>query len=305
MAKDKNPRQRNFPGKKPDRIASFKVEQESQLLTFLIASLNDKSRTTIKSYLAHNQIAVDGRAERQFDRPLNPGDTVSVNFDNSFYEFRNPQLRIVYEDNDIIVIDKASGLLSMATDQIKDKTAYRIISDYLKRKDIKSRLFILHRLDRDTSGLMMFAKSLEVQAKMQANWDNMILRRNYIAVVEGRLENPEGEIKSFLAENSAMNVYSTTPELGKLAITRYRTIQTAGKYSLLEFDLLTGRKNQIRVHMKDNGTPIAGDKKYGAKSNPSGRMLLHANRLNFVHPTTGEKLLFETGVPTKFKAVFR
>ncbi|MEG0948937.1 MAG: RluA family pseudouridine synthase [Bacteroidales bacterium] len=298
------------PGGKPaprkgktDFIRNYRPEKESTLMDFLIETLKDKSRTTIKSLLAHRQVAINGRPVTQFDTPVHTSDEISVNFDRPFNVFRHPMLRIVFEDDYLIVVDKAAGLLSMGTDRDKDKTAYRILSDYVKRGDLRNKIFIVHRLDRETSGLLMFAKTPMAQTRLQADWDNAVLDRRYLAVVEGTPEKPSGELRSYLAENSAMHVYSTDPEHGKLAVTRYNVLQTKGKFSLVELELLTGRKNQIRVHMTEFGHPIAGDKKYGAQSNPGRRMMLHACKLQFVHPMTRENMLFETPVPAKFKLV--
>ncbi|MEG1615405.1 MAG: RluA family pseudouridine synthase [Bacteroidales bacterium] len=288
---------------KPDFIRNYRPAENTILMSFLTETLKDKSRTTIKSLLAHRQVAINGRAITQFDTPVHPSDEISINFDRPFNFFRHPQLRIVFEDEYLIVVDKAAGLLSMGTDTQKEKTAYRILADYVKRNDLRNKIFILHRLDRETSGLMMFAKTIGVQTKLQGDWDNSVLERKYLAVVEGQPEKERGELSSYLAENSAMNVYSTSPENGKLAITRYQVMRTQGRYSLMELELLTGRKNQIRVHMTEFGTPVAGDKKYGAKTNPVGRLLLHANKLNFIHPITKQNMLFETGIPAKFKIV--
>jgi 23S rRNA pseudouridine1911/1915/1917 synthase len=289
---------------KPDMIRHYHPAKECTLMAFLIETLKDKSRTTIKSYLAHRQVAVNGRPTTQFDTPLHPTDEVSINFDRQFNYFKHPMLHIVYEDDQIIVVDKAAGLLSVGTDRDKDKTAYRILSDYVKRSDLRNKIFVVHRLDRETSGLMMFAKTPQAQTRLQQDWDNAVLDRRYLAVVEGRPEKESGELRSYLAENSAMNVYSTDPENGKLAITRYRVLQSRGRYSLVELELLTGRKNQIRVHMQEFGYPVAGDKKYGAHTNPARRLMLHACKLQFVHPMTKENMLFETPVPAKFKMMF-
>ncbi len=286
---------------KEDLIRHYYPKAEGTLLDFLFLTLKDKSRTTVKSLLAHKQVAINGRPVTQFDTPIHPSDEVSVNFDRAFNFFKHPMLRIVYEDKDLIIVDKSAGLLSMGTDTNKEKTAYRILSDYVKRHDLRNRIFIVHRLDRETSGLMMFAKNPRVQTALQADWDQAVLERKYVAVVEGKPEKDKGELQSYLAENSAMNVYSTTPEKGKLAITQYNVIKNKGRYSLVELELLTGRKNQIRVHMKEFGCPVAGDKKYGATTNPMKRLMLHASKLRFVHPITRENMVFETAIPSKFK----
>ena len=286
---------------KPDVIESYTVGEETPLLEFLIRSMPERKRTAIKNLLSHNQVAINGIPVTQFDTQLNPGDDVKVNFTREFRVFYNRRLKLVYEDDDIIVVNKGYGLLSMGTDKIKDGTAYSILRDYLKWKDPRNKLFIVHRLDRDTSGLMVFAKSEEAKERLQHNWNNMVLSRKYLAVVEGTPDPAEGTIKSYLAENSRFEVYSTeNPEEGQLAVTRYKTLKSRNGYSLMEVSLDTGRKNQIRVHMKDLGHPISGDRRYGAKSSPIHRMALHAQTLRFVHPITRKDMNFSTPVPASF-----
>ncbi|MGL4292237.1 MAG: RluA family pseudouridine synthase [Bacteroidales bacterium] len=304
-------RSSNKPGGRPgprkgkaDLIRNYHPQQEMILMDFLIQTLKDQSRTTIKSLLAHRQVAINGRPITQYNTPVHPGEEVSVNFDRAFNVFRHPMLRIVFEDDHLIVVDKAAGLLSMGTDRDKEKTAYRILGDYVKKSDLRNKIFIVHRLDRETSGLLMFAKTPLAQTRLQSDWDNAVLERKYTAVIEGCPENASGELRSYLAENSAMHVYSTDPENGKLAITQYHVLKNKGRYSLIELELLTGRKNQIRVHMQEFGFPIAGDKKYGAQTNPGRRLMLHASKLRFIHPITRENLVFETAIPSKFKMVF-
>ncbi|MBO5455820.1 MAG: RluA family pseudouridine synthase [Muribaculaceae bacterium] len=270
-------------------------------MDFLIMSMPQRKRTTIKNLLSHNQVAVNGMPTTQFDTPLAPDDEVKVNLSREFRVFYNRRLKLVYEDDDIIVVNKGYGLLSMGTDKIKDGTAYSILRDYLKWKDPRNKIFIVHRLDRDTSGLMVFAKSVEAKERLQHNWNNMVLSRKYLAVVEGNPDPEEGEVRSYLAENSRFEVYSTNnPEEGQLAVTRYKTLRSRNGFSLMEVSLDTGRKNQIRVHMKDLGHPITGDRRYGAKSSPIHRMALHAQTLRFVHPITRKDMNFSTPIPTSF-----
>lgn len=288
-------------GFKPDVIESYTVDGDATLLEFLIRVMPERKRTSIKNLLSHNQIAVNGVPVTQFDTPLKAGDEVKANLTREFRLFYNRRVKLVYEDDDIIVINKGYGLLSMGTDKIKEGTAYSIIRDYLKWKDPRNMLFIVHRLDRDTSGLMVFAKSQEAKERLQHNWNNMVISRKYLAVVEGKPEPEEGEVRSYLAENSRFEVYSTDdPNEGKLAITRYKTLRSRNGYSLMEVSLDTGRKNQIRVHMKDLGHPIAGDRRYGAKSSPIHRMALHAQTLRFVHPMTRKDMNFSTPIPASF-----
>ena len=286
---------------RPDVIETYRVDGEKPLLEYLISVMPDRKRTAIKSLLAHNQIAVNGLPVTQFDTPLKPGDEVKANLSREFRVFYNRRLKIVYEDNDIIVINKGYGLLSMGNDKVKDGTAYSILQEYLKWQDPRNKLFIVHRLDRDTSGLMVFAKNVEAKERLQHNWNNMVLSRKYLAVVEGQPEPAEGEVRSYLAENSRYEVYSTDdPSEGQLAVTRYRTLKSRHGYSLMEVELDTGRKNQIRVHMKDLGHPISGDRRYGAKTSPIHRMALHAQTLRFIHPVTRKDMNFTTPVPASF-----
>lgn len=290
----------------PDRIKEFPVNAPVKLMEHLSTSMPDRKRTFIKQLLSHNQVAVNGRPESQFDLELQPSDSVKVNFTHEFKVFNNRRLKIVYEDNDIIVVEKGYGLLSMGNDKKPDNTAYSILRDYVKWTNPLNKIFIVHRLDRDTSGLMMFAKSMEAKEKMQHNWNNMVLNRVYVAVVEGEPEEKEGTVKSYLVENSRYEVYSTDdPKKGQLAVTRYRTIQTNGKYSLLELELDTGRKNQIRVHMHDLGHPISGDTKYGAEKSPLHRLALHAKTLRFIHPITRQIMDFSSRVPGGFMSITR
>ena len=290
----------------PDRIKEFPVNAPVKLMEHLSVSMPDRKRTFIKQLLSHNQVAVNGRPESQFDLELQPSDSVKVNFTHEFKVFNNRRLKIVYEDDDIIVVEKGYGLLSMGNDKKPDNTAYSILRDYVKWTNPLNKIFIVHRLDRDTSGLMMFAKSMEAKEKMQHNWNNMVLNRVYVAVVEGEPAEKEGMVKSYLVENSRYEVYSTDdPKKGQLAVTRYRTIQTNGKYSLLELELDTGRKNQIRVHMHDLGHPISGDTKYGAEKSPLHRLPLHAKTLRFIHPITRQIMDFSSRVPGGFMSITR
>lgn len=291
---------------KPDVIKTIDVTAPATLLHFVEQSLPEMKRTRLKQMLAHDQIAVNDMPQRQFDLPLNPGDKVKVNFTREFRVFSHRRLKLVYEDEDIIVVNKGYGLLSMGNDKTREGTAYSILREYVKWQNPANKLFIIHRLDRDTSGLMMFAKSEEAKRTMQHNWNNMVLNRKYLAVVEGTPDPADGTVKSYLAETSQYEVYSTDdPEKGQLAITRYRTLEAGPRFSLLEVELDTGRKNQIRVHMKDLGHPISGDRKYGAEASPIHRLALHAQTLRFIHPVTRREMNFSTPVPASFTTLTR
>lgn len=289
-----------------DSIQNFAVEAPAPLLEFLYAAMPERKKTAVKSLLKYGHVMTAGEVVRQFDHPLTPGMTVSVNFARPFVVFYNRRVKLVYEDDDIIVINKGYGLLSMGNDKIKDGTAYSIIREYIKTKDPRNKLFIVHRLDQHTSGLMVFAKSIEAKEALQHNWNNMVLRRQYVCVVEGKVLQPQGEVRGLLAENSQHIVYVTDdPRVGKPALTRYSVVKSANGYTLLEVELETGRKNQIRVHMKELGHPIVGDRKYGAKTSPINRLALHAMTLRFVHPITKKLMDFSTPVPNSFQSMVK
>lgn len=291
---------------RPDVILTFAVAEPSKLLEFLFAAMPDRKRTNIKELLKYDQVMVNGTVTRQFDTELQPGNEVKVNLTRAFVTFYNRRMQLVYEDDDVIVVNKGYGLLSIGTDKIKEGTAYSIVREYLKNKDTRNKVFVVHRLDQQTSGLMVFAKNVEAKEGLQHNWNNMVRRRQYVCVVEGKLEPAEGEVKSYLAENSQHLVYSTdNPEEGQLAYTRYKTLKSANGYTLVEVELETGRKNQIRVHMKDLGHPIAGDRRYGARTSPIHRLALHARTLEFIHPVTRKLLSFSTPVPAPFQSMVK
>ena len=233
---------------------------------------------------------------------MSEGDVVKVNFTREFKVFYHRRLKLVYEDDDILVVNKGYGLLSMGNDNEREETAYNIVRNYLKWQNPRNKVFIVHRLDRDTSGLMMFAKTIEAKDAMQHNWNNMVIERRYVALVEGTPEAAEGTVRNYLLENVKHEVYSSdSPESGgQLAVTRYRTLRSGNGLSLMELQLDTGRKNQIRVHMKDLGHPISGDRRYGASRSPIHRLALHAQTLRFIHPVTRRDMNFSTPVPKSF-----
>lgn len=295
-------------GGKKASATELTVAQPTMLLDYLLASLSGRGRNSVKSILARGQVSVNGRTVTQYDYPLQPGQHVVVNWAKVFgeRESRLIGLSILHEDEDIIVVHKEAGLLSIATEQEKDLTAYRQLMEHVRHSDPRSRIFIVHRLDRDTSGVMMFAKSERVQKQLQNDWQEAVQERTYTALVEGTVKTAQGTVKSWLKENKAMIMYSSQkPDDGQLAITHYKVLKTNGSYSLLDVQLETGRKNQIRVHMRDIGHPVVGDKKYGSKSGSIGRLGLHARVLAFRHPTKGEAMRFESPVPSAMTRVFR
>jgi 23S rRNA pseudouridine1911/1915/1917 synthase len=280
------------------------VENEALLLQFLLQHLKQKSRDNVKSMLRYRQVWVDGRVVSQFNHPLRPGQQVTIKKDRQTDANLNRYFRFVFEDEYIVVIDKQAGLLSISAGS-EHLTAYSLLSYYLKQKDPAGKIFVVHRLDRDTSGVMMFAKSEHVQTLLQKAWQTGIRERTYMALVEGKVEKPAGTIRSYLTESKAFVVHSSKdPDKGELAITHFRTLKSNPDYSLLEVSLETGKKNQIRVHMQDIGHSIVGDKKYGANGNPIGRLGLHASVLAFTHPVSGEQLRFTSDIPARFLRVF-
>ncbi|HNT92966.1 MAG TPA: RluA family pseudouridine synthase [Bacteroidales bacterium] len=281
---------------------SYTITEPSTLMPFLLSSLSNKSRDNIKSLLRNRQVLVNGEPVTQFNHELKPGDTVVISAARHTGGLMARNMRLVYEDEHLIVIDKNAGLLSMASDNEKYLTAYNILSTYVKSQKPSNRIFIVHRLDRDTSGLMMFARSEKVQSLLQRDWKRNVTARTYVALVEGKVTEPEGIVKSYIYESKSLIMHSTNdPKKGDLAITRWRLLKSGSEYSLLEVTLETGKKNQIRLHMQETGHSIAGDKKYGASSSPISRLGLHASLLAFIHPVTGKEMRFESKIPAKFR----
>ena len=284
---------------------SLEVKEPALLMEFLLQNLKQKSRDNVKSLLRNKQVWIDGRNISQFNHPLKPGQKVLIRWSKPTEVFQDESLNIVYEDDTVVVIDKQAGLLSISTDSEKRETAYSLLRTRVKLQNPANKIFVVHRLDRDTSGLMLFAKTIEAKEFLQKTWLTSVRERTYVAVVEGSVEQDEGEITSYLYESKAMIVYSSrNATKGELAITHYKVIKRNKLYSLLEVNLETGKKNQIRVHMQDMGHPIIGDKKYGAASNPIGRLGLHASVLSFNHPVTGAPLFFKSKTPHKFTRLF-
>ncbi|HBS87485.1 MAG: hypothetical protein A2W91_00535 [Bacteroidetes bacterium GWF2_38_335] len=274
-------------------------------MSFLQKYLHGKNRDDIKYLIRKRLITADGVPCEKAEMMLKTGSKIEVGEAEILADKNeNNRLRgvkIVFEDAHLLVVEKESGLLSIATDSEKRETAYSILSDYVKKQHHLNKIFIVHRLDRETSGLMLFAKSEEVKTLLQESWNESVLQRTYVAVVEGVMEKYSGTISSYLFETSSMIVHSSqNPEKGQWAVTGFLTLEKGKYYSLVKLDLETGRKHQIRVHMCDIGHPVAGDKKYGAVTNPLKRMGLHAMVLSFVHPVSGEKLFFDTPVPGSF-----
>jgi len=292
---------------KPMRSDStqFKVPEDTELLVFLLTNITNRSRSDIKTLLRDKQIYVDGQPISQFNHSLKPEQVVEVKWKKAPEEQKLRGLSIIFEDQYLIIIEKQAGVLSIATEKQKDNTAYSTLSSYVKKQDPRNRIFVVHRLDRETSGLMMFAKSEKIQKLLQESWNATIEERTYLAVVEGYVEKKQDTITSYLVESKALVVYSSkNPEVGQQAITHYEVLSSNKNFSLLKVNLETGRKNQIRVHAKDIGHSVVGDEKYGAKTDPIKRLGLHAWVLAFKHPITKKDLRFESEIPLKFTNIF-
>lgn len=266
------------------------------------------TKTKVKQLLHHRAISVGGLVLSRPDHELTAGEEVGIKSaqEMSAAEQECPGLEILFEDEALVVIDKPAGLLTIASETEKTKTAYYKLTAFMKERSgsSKERIFIVHRLDQGTSGLLVFAKSEETKRILQENWPTV--EKKYVALVEGVPKEKEGTIRSYLFESKALRVYTVGANHaeGKLAVTHYAVSKANEAYALLEVTLETGRKNQIRVHLADLGHPVAGDKKYGAKSNPCGRMALHASYLSFAHPESGQRLEFRVKTPYKFTKVF-
>ena len=301
MNSKKSPRR----GPATDNVAKLTIKEDGTLLAAAAALLPDHKPTKLKSMLRHNQLAINGVPSTQFDQPVSAGDQLWVNFDRSFQVFSHPRIKLVFEDNDIIVVDKGYGVLSTAAGKPSDDTVFNIVKKYARGFSDKANVYVVHRLDRDTSGLMLLTRTKQARDKLISNWNNMVIERKYIAIVEGKVEQKEGTVKSFLAENpDTFEMYSTEDKkLGRLAVTRYRVVKQGRRYAMVELEIKTGRKNQIRVHMHDLGNPVSGDRKYGGHPSPINRIALHATTLSIVHPITGKAVTFTSPAPENFNTM--
>jgi len=291
--------------RRKDGEQSYPVSAPDTLLPFLLGTLKGKSRNNVKSLLSRKLVAVDGVPTSRFDEPLVPGQSVRV---LSTPAPKNGSLPfpVLYEDDRLIVVNKPAKLLTVANEKEKVRTAYHMVTDYVRSRRVDARVFVLHRLDRDTSGVLMFAKDQATKELFQARWSGIILRRGYRALVEGAPRQDRDTVRSFLVETKTHMVFSGAPGPGaKEAVTNYEVLRAGNGYSLLDISIETGRKNQIRVHMGDIGCPIAGDKQYGARTNPIGRLCLHANELTVHRPDTGETVCFTAKTPRDFRRVFK
>lgn len=283
----------------PRRNYEFRITADSYLLEFLLENIPG-SRNTVKNLLKVGFCAVDGETVTQFDLPLSPGQVLTVSDANAARAAL--PFPIIYENSHIVVINKRAGLLTIANEKEKNRTAYRMVSDYVKTCDPKGKIFIIHRLDRDTSGVVMFAKDEATKRAYQDHWDELVQKRGYVAVCEGRFDRESGELVSYLRESREHEVYVCEKgERGaKQAVTKYRVMRSGSRFSLLDIEITTGRKNQIRVQLAEEGHPVCGDKRYGASSNPHGRLSLHASELILRSPLDGSEQRFTAPIPKAF-----
>ena len=267
------------------------------LFDYLRNNIDGKSKNNIKSLLKNEVVFVNGKIVTKYNYVLCDGDVVEINKKKA-----NNNINIIYEDNDIIVIDKPSKILTISNKNEKVNTLYRMVSDYLKKEHKK--VFIIHRLDFDTSGIIMFAKSQRVQKLYQDNWNDLAKIREYTAIVDGITAN-KGHIESYLKQTKTLLVYSSKNKDGLFAITDYEKIGGNSKYSMLKILISTGRRNQIRCHMADIGHPILGDYRYKCKINPIDRLCLYANRLEIINPITKELMVFNSNIPKEFNSIIK
>ena len=302
------------------QYTSFRVEAATELMPFLLSKLGGMTRTSVKQLLSQRRVTVNAGVQTRHDTPLKAGDVINILQGRGNAELRHPKLRVIYEDDALIVVEKKNGLLTVPVKpESKETTVFSILKEYVKKQSNRNTVHVVHRLDRETSGLLVFAKSPELQEYMRTYWRQLVTKRTYVALVEGKLEKKEGKITSWLTEDSRTALVSSSPvdNGGQLAITNYKVLKESTsqmeeadlkiEYSLVELNLETGRTNQIRVHMASMGHPVMGDRKYGNgnDSSPIDRLCLHARVLEFIHPMTEKKVRFEAAMPKEFLHVLK
>lgn len=277
------------------------VNKDSELLEYLYEHL-DMPKKRVKQYLVHGAVYVNEDRVTQYNYPLVAG--MKIMIDTNSKNSRSLPFSIIFEDDHLLVVNKPSGLLTIATEKEKERTLYHIVRDYVVSKNPHGRIFIVHRLDKDTSGIVLFAKDEKTKNQLQENWNDYVSLREYTAIVCGHPKEESGQIVQYLKETKTNLVYVSPREDGKKAITNYSVLKTSGKYSMLKVTIETGRRNQIRVAFASKKMPILGDKKYGEKSKVN-RLYLHANRLKIYYPVIKKDILFETSIPTEFKKMMQ
>ncbi len=283
----------------------YTVPAPQALLEALAALFPESSRTTLRQMLQSGRVRVNGEVEKNARRELEADDSVDV-AEKAVHRNLPPELSVLYEDADVIVVLKSHGLLTVATERERDTTVQAYLNVYLGQGKGKERIHVVHRLDRETSGVLVFAKNAYAREQLKEQFAAHTTERLYVALVEGEMDPPDGTYRSYLREMKDLKMVSVDPHPdAKYAVTHYRTVETNGRYSMLEVQLETGRKNQIRAHLSEAGHPIVGDRMYGSEVNPIGRLGLHAKMLGFEHPVTRKKLVFTAPVPKVFKELLR
>lgn len=295
-------RKKNAAGHESSSTATrFNVKTTSTIMEFLLQQMYGKSRTSVKQLLTGGYIRVNGRTTTNFSQPVNPGDVVEFERSKKNVVKLPAALKIVYEDDHIIVVNKDAGLLSVSSSNNNRQTALVHLSEYVKQHDPSAKVFLVHRVDREISGLMIFAKSTKVHSIMTEKLSGNVLCRRFYALVEGYVQKDNNEISTWINENAkSKKLYVSAQGQGHQAVTSYKIIDGSQFYTILDITAESGRKNQVRVHMKHMGHPITGDVKYGAHHNPINRLALHATELNFVHPVTNKPMSFSTAIPPAF-----
>ncbi|MBQ4208823.1 RluA family pseudouridine synthase [bacterium] len=293
---------------KNNNLFKIVVNSDWKLLDFLFSRISNFPKCKIKSMLRHKQILVNGFPITQFDYSLNKGDEVLAikkSYKEDNFSDKKLPFDILYEDEDFIVVNKPSSLLSVSSDKETKKTVYYFLNQYVSNKNRKKRIYIVHRLDEGASGVLFFVKNFSLKNAFQKNWNNLVKKRNYYVVVDGKMAKKEDLLVNFLKKNKLNLVYVTDDKFnGKKAITHYKVIKENKKFSLLDVSIKTGRQNQIRVQLGNIGHYVLGDNKYGKPKNPIHRLALHAYLLEFIHPFTKKKFCFKSPIPKIFSKLF-
>lgn len=301
----KQPNKQNYYNSRGGDCTEYVVSEQTPdaLLQYLLSHAKE-SRNKIKATLQGRGIKVNGKVVTQFDAPLRKGDRIQVARHKNNSAFKSRYVKIVYEDRWIVVVEKNIGILSMAAGH-SSLNVKSVLDDYFLKTRQRCRAHVVHRLDRDTSGLMIYAKDIDTEQILEHDWHGTVYDRRYVAVVSGEMEDDNGTVRNWLKDNKAYVTYSSpTDNGGKLAVTHFHVLARTTEHSLVEYKLETGRKNQIRVHSADMGHPVCGDTKYGNGDDPLHRLCLHAYVLCFVHPITKERMEFSTPIPTSFRSLF-
>lgn len=301
----KQPNKQDYYSSRGGDCTEYVVSEQTPdaLLQYLLSHAKE-SRNKIKATLQGRGIKVNGKVVTQFDAPLCKGDRIQVARHKNNSAFKSRYVKIVYEDRWIVVVEKNIGILSMAAGH-SSLNVKSVLDDYFLKTHQRCRAHVVHRLDRDTSGLMIYAKDIDTEQILEHDWHGTVYDRRYVAVVSGEMEDDNGTVRNWLKDNKAYVTYSSpTDNGGKLAVTHFHVLARTTEHSLVEYKLETGRKNQIRVHSADMGHPVCGDTKYGNGDDPLHRLCLHAYVLCFVHPITKERMEFSTPIPTSFRSLF-